>query len=297
MTQSMNLREYSMTAGANPNAAFGKVYYVDGTNGSNGYTGLTPALAKSTIASAIAASNVDIALAANVNNRNTIYINGGMFEETLATLPNQCDIVGVGARTGWQTLINGVMTITTAVLGCHFYNISFYQETAASAITIPVGSHGYGFYNCTFNFGGSGTHAITVNGGNTGEITDCMFCGDDPVPIGIYLTAYCNHTRIERNYINATTNGIKLAGMEYTDWGLLIKDNTIYRGQHSTHNPLTVGILFQGTESKAMVVHNYINATDAISFPGAYTNNRDQNMCIDNYVNQNSTATREDSFT
>lgn len=279
-----------------PGELFGTEYFVDGVSGNDGNDGLSWSTAVAKIEQAITLSNTYIAIAANANKRNKIYLGGGAFSETLDTLPNQCDVIGVGSRTAWKPLILGVTKVTTAVNSCHFYDLGFYQTTAAPTVTIPVGSHGYGFHNCDFTYAGSATHALQVNGGNNGQIMDCHFSGDDPFPIGIHLTGYCSNTRIERNFINCEDDGILLAAMEYTDWALLIKDNVICRCSHDQHDQLSDGIHFEGGESKAMVVHNFISAEDAIRTSGTFTDDRHQYMMIANYINEGTSATTEDKF-
>ncbi|GAH79819.1 unnamed protein product, partial [marine sediment metagenome] len=250
------------------------------------------------IANAISASNTYIAIAANANKRNTIYVGGGMYSETLTTLPNQCDIIGVGCRTSWPTLIEGITTIGSIVVGCHIYNMHFHQVgTALPTISIPTGSHGTWFTDCVISMGTSATIGLSFAGTcNTCKVIGCQFDGDAVFPIGINFTSCGNFNRIEDNYINATTTGINISdGSGDSDWGTLIKNNVICHCAVGNSTQLTTGISFlDASGTQAMVIGNYISATDAISWAsGTLTGDRERWMCLANRVGEGGSGSWE----
>lgn len=269
----------------------GETYYV--SKFGNNTTGLSWENAFTTIAGAIAASNTYIAVTANSYGRNRMYIDGGnLWAETLAILPNQCDMIGVGARTGWRPTIYGRTNITTAVLGCHIYNIMFYNPTnSVPVVTILAGSHGIEFHKCQIANGDGVSSTIGLQLGSMSDlvVNDCSFTGNPPSVIGIQLdgTSAVNG-RIINNMISATTTGIAIADLTTSDYGLLIKDNVITRCDPNSDQQLAVGISFLddlgGCRTHAMVVRNYISAADGIAFAAAVGNNRDHWMCIGNII-------------
>ena len=274
-------------------AIWGQTYYVDSTNGTTTNDGLSPGTALSTIAAAITLSNAYIASTGNTYKVNRIYVLGGTYSETLTVMPMQCEVIGVGTRSGWEPLINGVSTFATAGQWSRFINLHFYQATAAPVVTIPAGSHGYAFINCRISDGGSSTHGLDITDSYDGLIQGCKFDGNPPCPIGIsFAGTSCGGTKVLDNYISATTIGIEVENGMTADYGLVIKDNSIYRCDPNADAPLTEGIAFQDTSgrSHAMVIHNFIAATDAIAFDGAYGGDRDHWMCIANHVVQAATA-------
>lgn len=276
----------------------GQTYYVS-KYGSN-QDGLTWKRAFTTITAAIAASNTYIAVTEHQYARNRIYIDGGgLWSETLATLPNQCDVIGVGARTGWKPTLYGRQNITTAVLGCHIYNIMFYNPTTSvPAVTILAGSHGIEFHKCNFTNGDGNDSSVglQITDSNDFIIDDCCFPGNPPSVIGISLLGTsCINSRITNNFINATTTGIAIANGMTGDYGLLIKDNVIFRADPNSDSAMAVGIDFRDTSGRthACVINNRIAAADGIQFDGTVSSDRDHWMCIGNLVAEGATATAE----
>jgi len=251
----------------------GKTYYV--SKQGNGTTGESWENAFTTIASAITASNAYIALSENQYRRNRMYIDGGgLWQEVLATLPNQCDMVGVGARTGWKPTIYGRVNVTTAVLGCHIYNIMFYNPTTSvPVIIIPAGSHGFEFHHCQIVNGDglASTVGIQSTDSNDFVIDDCTFHGNPPCVTGISLAGTsCINGKITNNFISATTNGILVANGMTGDYGLLIRGNAIARQDPNTDTQMTYGIRYADTNSRihSFICENFISATTYISHVG-----------------------------
>lgn len=256
----------------------GETYYVSKVG--NNTDGLTWATAFTTIAGAIAASNTFVALTPNSYGRNRIYIDGGnLWAETLAIFPNQCDMIGVGARTGWRPTIYGRTNITTACPGFHAYNLMFYNPTnSVPVVTIPAGSHGFEFHKCVIANGDgvSSTVGIQSTDNNDFVIDDCTFSGNPPSVTGISLVGTgCIYGKIINNLISATTNGVLVANGMTGDYGLLIKGNAIARLDPNTDTQMTYGIRYADTQSRihCFICNNDISAATWISHASSTTSN------------------------
>ena len=275
----------------------GETYYVSKVG--NNTDGLTWETAFTTIAGAITANNTYIAVTANSYGRNRMYIDAGnLWAEDLAIFPNQCDMIGVGARTGWIPTIYGCTTIATAVTGCHIYNIMFHNTTVSSpVVTILSGSHGIEFHKCVF-FNGEGNSSTA--GLKLGSISDfvvehCKFTGSPPSAIGILCDGTMAIGLIENNIISAGTTGIQIADGTTADWGNIIRDNIIMESDPATSAQLTTGILISDTNSRCHTyfINNYISAVDAISFAGAGYGNMSTWLCIGNTIVEGAVSTME----
>ena len=266
----------------------GETYYVSKVG--NNTDGLTWEKAFTTIAAAIAANNTHIAVTANSYGRNRMYIDGGgLWQEVLVTLPNQCDMIGVGARTGWRPTIYGSTAVTTAVLGCHIYNIMFYNPTASvPVVTILAGSHGIEFHKCQFANGDGNSSTIGLKLGSLADlvVNECWFSGNPPSVIGIQLDGTMAIGEIKNNFISATTTGIAIQNNTTADYGLRIVENIIFRADPNTDSAMAVGIDFRDTQGRthACVINNRIAAVDCIQFDGTVSGNRDHWMCLGNIV-------------
>ena len=273
----------------------GRTYYV--SKSGNGVDGLSWETAFNTIAAAITASNAYIAVTANSYGRNRMYIDGGnLWSEDLATFPNQCDMIGVGARTGWVPTIYGATAITTAVTGCHVYNLMFHNSNASGKVcVIPDGSHGIEFHHCWFAGEASVTHGLVLGSLADMVVDDCRFCGNPPALIGILLEGSMATGEIKNNFISAVTTGIQIADGTTADYGLVIKDNIIGCANPNSSIQLATGILISDTNSRCHTyfVNNYISAVDAINFVGAGYGNMSAWLCIGNHVVQAATGVIE----
>jgi len=254
----------------------GRTYYV--SKSGNGVDGLSWETAFNTIAAAIAASNTYIAVTANSYSRNRMYIDGGnLWQEVLVTLPNQCDMIGVGARTGWRPTIYGTTTITTACPGFHAYNIMFYNPTTSvPVITMPAGSHGFEFHHCIIANGDGMASTVGIQSTNNNDfvIDDCTISGNPPCVTGISLVGTsCVYSKITNNLISATTNGILVANGMTADYGLLIKGNAIARLDPNTDTQMTYGVRYADTQSRChcFICNNDISAATWISHASSTT--------------------------
>lgn len=263
----------------------GKTYFV--SKYGNNTTGLSWETAFTTLAGAISASNTYIAVSTNQHGRNRIYIDGGgLWQETLTVFPNQCDMVGVGARTGWRPTIYGATAIATAVTGCHIYNIQFTNPNAdGKTVVVLAGSHGMEFHKCTFSGTGTPTHGLQLGSIADFVVSECRFVGNPPAAIAILCDGTMAIGEIKNNFISATTTGIQIANGTTADYGLEIKGNTIFRADPNSDAGMTTGILFSDTaaRSHAVCVGNYIAAANGITCTGTYSGNRDHWMLIGNW--------------
>lgn len=288
----------------------GETYFV--SKKGNNVDGLSWETAFTTIAAAISASNTYVALTENIGRRNRIYIDGGggtnnRWEETLTVFPNHCDMIGVGGIGGWglPVILYDSMDIATGVHGCRVFNLCFYNGDASVPILRFSGANtnGLEFHNCTFRNAGTGATiglelAISVS---SLKINNCKIIGNPCVITGIALNgtgAYFGE--ITNNYISATTTGISIADSISTkDYQLLIKDNVICRSDSNSNDQLPTGIAILNTvgSSRAMIIHNWISAVDAIAYTNddQYVGERDQWQCIDNHIVQAATGGIEDS--
>jgi len=263
----------------------GETYYV--SKSGNNTTGLSWETAFNTIAGAITVSNAYIAVTANQYGRNRMYIDGGaLWAETLTVLPNQCDMVGVGARTGWRPTIYGATAITTAVTGCHIYNILFKNNVADGiSCVIPDGSHGIEFHKCVFSGTGTPTHGLKLGSLADFVVNECRFVGNPPHAIAILCDGTMAIGEIKNNFISATTTGIQIANLTTADYGLEIKGNTIFRADPNSDAGMTTGILFSDAQARshAVCIGNYIAAANGITCTGTYSGNRDHWMLMGNW--------------
>jgi len=262
---------------ANPNAAFGKVYWVNENAGSDTYGGLSPAQAFATIGAAITASN----LTCGSYNMNTIYVNAQTYTEDLTTEPKNVNIIGIGAK----VRIQGNHTFSTsASQNYHFWNICFRASTGT--IFTTTGTHyAIGWHGCTFEGSPTALIALSIGGTQDLVIEDCRFLGNPVYVTAIQITGTCIRGRISRNYIGATTNGILLDTLASPGYGNLIDNNVI--GGTMT-NPNSSAQMAYGIKSEKAdghvgftITNNRIEAVDAIYF--AHTSGTNEtDSCIGN---------------
>ena len=275
----------------------GKTYYVEKQG--NNTNGSSWANAYTTLAAAIAASNAYVAVYTNVMNR--IYVGGGTYTEALATLPNHCEIIGVGMPSDGPR-ISGTTVLTTAPSVCHIYNMQFRTSTAAPILDLGDAAQGIWLVNCLFNANPGITATCGVDfgtGSYYGKVIGCEFQGPVSADKGIVFSGALNaFMRIEGNYISAVTSGIEFSADSagaYSDYQCYIKDNVICRSDPSSGDQLAVGIKICDSHSRSdlMTIHNYISAAIAISDAGT---KRVQNH-IANEVVEATVANQETKYT
>jgi len=281
------LIQMQMESGALPIS--GKTYFCS-TYGNN-TTGESWENAFTTITAAITAVNT-YNTASGGKGRSRIYINTNNWEEDLAVLPNNCDMVGVGSN----PRIQGVTHITTTVENCHMFNIHFRNaagDTATPLVKITPWCHGLWFINCIFDTRCVCTAALNLvyHGNQKIKIKGCQFYGNWQPTTGIQLDGGFMFGEIVNNYIRATGTGI-LVAHECTTWDYhsIIKENVI-TGVDSTESSLERGIALLSSvgNSKMMIIGNWIAADVAIYYAND-VNSHSNSRCIDNHVTEGGTG-------
>jgi len=190
----------------------GKVYFVDANAGDDGNDGSSWNKAYKTLATAITASNANIAAGSSGwASRNTILIKGDSVKEDLTVPPVKCDVIGVGSNDAFnKTEIKGehAWTGSGTLMSSGFYNIQFVNDGAAAIFTV-ASLTGLYFGDCDFIAEADSIHAIHITGttGHDLKVINCRMINDeadDPFDTAAILIA--------------TTT---------TFWNLVIKDSFI----------------------------------------------------------------------
>jgi hypothetical protein len=166
--------------------SIGTDYFVDVNAGADTNDGLSWEYPLKTLAAAIVLSNAAIAAGAfGWANRNRIFFKGDNDEdhkETLTTLPNKCDVIGVGSydHRPYPTMIGNHVIGAATYMGTRFINMGFKSLAAGGAIfTVPDTTVGLQFLGCVFD--GNTAVAATIGLSATGvdflRVENCSFIG------------------------------------------------------------------------------------------------------------------------
>ena len=159
----------------------GTVYFVDGNFGSNGNDGLSWDYPKKTLAATFTTCHADIARGSDRwARRNTIFIAGDRFVETLAAAPQKTDVIGVGSCDNFpRATIRGNHAPINAAVGTRWINVGFEPTSAAVIMTLTSASNGMEFHNCQFQAWGAATAttAIKTTAHAWLKIVGCSFDG------------------------------------------------------------------------------------------------------------------------
>lgn len=252
----------------------GLVYYVDPSHGdsSDNNDGTDPNQPKSTIQSAITASNATINWASTppYDGQNWIVIAPGTYAEAL-TPPYYCKMIGLGnCYGGGDVNVNIEPASGSAMagtgLGLHLYNIRFTTNTAAPVLDFGVFNSCI-IESCMVVDGNPGLATVLLDmtgaGGSVILNSSFTYTASAP-PIGIRSTGNFFDCRIIGNKIAAATTGIDMS-----TGGLfgnsVIAHNYIWNGVDGT---LATGI-DDSTTGGILIVDNWITAVDAISTANA----------------------------
>ena len=236
----------------------GDTYYVDVNAGVDTNDGLSWEAAFKTLAVAFAASNASIAAGASgLANRNKIFFKGDNNEahkETLITLPNKCDVIGVGSYDykPYPVLIGNHVIGAGTYMGTRFVNVGFESLAAGGAMfTVPTTTSGLEFIGCFFD-GSSATKAtygINAVAVERLKIVNCEFVGAISVAAINIGAGESNGLVIKGNHILGAVNGIVIASTMTTSIrGAIVAENFI--------SVTTLGI--NDAADKAMIVDNRI---------------------------------------
>ncbi len=217
------------------NVVAGNRYYVDVNFGLDTNNGSSWERPFKTLAAAIVASNASIALnSKGWAARNQIFYKGDNKEaaaETLITLANKCDIIGVGSYDHRPTpmLIGNHVIGAGAYMGCRFINMGFMSPAAGGVIfTVPTTTSGLAFYGCHFDGRSTtpATKAIVATAVEQFTIENCRFFGKYSTTTIDIGTGSSRALLIRNNLIESGAIGITVhASMTCADAVAMILDN------------------------------------------------------------------------
>ena len=200
--------------GAYEVTAYGKLWWVDTVNGSDGNDGTSPSTAFKTVGKAIT----------KLNAYDTILIKGTPNETTTPILADFISVLGVGPTTRatwWKSSTSTSPCLEIQGDGCRVFNIRFDPPTGSSGVRITRSATKNAQYTqvigCEFNGGEIG---IESNGGSAEVlIKDCLFhdITSSTTPTGAIIstsTAQADPLRwvIEHCYFSNNINHIVLPG-------------------------------------------------------------------------------------
>ena len=218
-----------------PPEVAGDTFYVDVNAGKTTNDGLSWETPLKSLMPAIVLSNASIAAGASGwAARNRIYYKGDNNEaskETLITLANKCDIIGVGSydHKPYPEMIGNHVIGAGAYMGCRFINMGFRSLAAGGAIfTVPTTTSGLAFIGC--NFDGRSTVAATYGLVATAveqlTVEGCRFVGKFSVAAISIGAGEGRMLMIRDNYIDSGAIGILVnASYVTTDCAAYIANN------------------------------------------------------------------------
>jgi len=194
----------------------GTTFFVDGNSGSDQNKGLSWDDALKTIARACALSTLDIARGADRwARRNTIFIAGDRFVESLTVGAEKTDIIGVGSCDNKpMAVIKGVHVFDTTVYqGMRFINVGFENSAAGIMVDIPNEQIGMEFIGCVFDGRAvaTATTGIRAAGVDYLKIKGCKFTGLFTTAAISLLAGEFRGIEIVDNYIESGAIGLSVA--------------------------------------------------------------------------------------
>jgi len=218
-----------------PNPTGAEDYFVDGNVSATG-KGDSWESPYSTLAEAIAASNVSIALTANRwwARRNRIFVVADSLAETLVAFPTKTDIIGMGAFNGnSKPGLTGHHVPAVESYSTRWINMHFTAVAAAAPMFTLAGASGVGgsqFYGCTFDATiGTVTEAILATASLGLEVIGCEFIGTFATDYIGFGAGEAGRALIQSNRMLAVAAiGIVADSGMTTTWPALIQDNDIH---------------------------------------------------------------------
>lgn len=216
--------------------SIGVDFMVDVNAGLDTNDGLSWETPFKTYAAAVVANNASIAAdSTGWANRNRIFYKGDNNEaaaETIITLPNKCDVIGVGSydHRPMPMMIGNHVVGAGAYMGTRFINMGFMSPAAGGVIfTVPTTTSGLAFLNCDFD--GRSTVAATkaIQGTAIEQFTikGCRFYGKFSTTTIDIGTGSSRLLLIEDNKIESGAIGITIhASMTCADAVAMILNNT-----------------------------------------------------------------------
>lgn len=206
-----------VSGGFVPPEVVGDTYYVDVNYGKTTNDGLSWETPLKSLMPAIVLSNASIAAGAKGwAARNRIYYKGDNKEavaETLITLANKCDIIGVGSydHKPYPEMIGNHVIGAGAYMGCRFINMGFRSPAAGGVImTVPTTTSGLAFIGCHFDGRSTiaATKAIVATAVEQLSIIDCVFRGKFSTNVIELGAGSTRALMIKGNYIESGAIGI-----------------------------------------------------------------------------------------
>ena len=236
--------------------AYGVTFYVDVNAGDDDNDGLSWGTAFATLAVAFAASDVVIAAGASGwASRNRILVkadNNEAHKETLITLPNKCDVVGVGSydHRSYPVLIGNHLIGAGAYMGTRFINMGFWSLAAGGILfKAPTTTSGLEFLDCFLDASTAtpGTIGIDLTAVELAKIARCKFIGAFSTTAINIGAGESNGLVIEDNVILGAAKGITVdAGMTQSVRGGIARRNYID----------TTGLCIDDNADKLMLADN-----------------------------------------
>jgi len=213
----------------------GDTFYVDVNAGADTNDGASWLAPLKTLAAAIVLSNASIAAGAfGWASRNRIFYKGDNNEdtkETLITLANKCDIIGVGSydHRAHPMMIGNHVIGSGAYMGCRFINMGFKSLATGGAIfTVPTTTSGLAFIGCTFDgrTATPATYGLVATAVEELSVIGCRFVGKFSAAAISIGAGESRILTIKGNYIDSGAVGILVnASMTTSDCGAFIVDN------------------------------------------------------------------------
>lgn len=217
-------------------------FYVDSNLAATAGNGYTWENAFKTLTEAFAANNTLLALnragggAPYWAGRNRAFYKGDANSETLTTLGEKMDVIGVGSGGGYRSKPQIVGTHAISAVSysaCRFYNMGFTPAANTDNImTISGGQHGLSFIDCEFDAtigAGAAGSALVLTGNFRMVIKGCTFIAGFTDSVIEVLAGNSQGMHILNNYIEGANEGITFAtGLVVTGTQkVLVKKNEI----------------------------------------------------------------------
>ena len=239
----------------------GEVYFVEANAGYDGNDGKSWNKAFKTLATAITASNANIAAGSSGwAARNTIFIKGDAVAEDLTVPPVKCDVIGCGSCDAeGKTRITGAhaWTCSGTVLSSGFYNLTFWNDAATAIFTVATLAGLY-FGDCDFVASADAIHAIHITGatGHDFKVNNCRFINDneaDPFDTAAILVATTTtfwNLEIKDSYVEG-------------DIGIKIDTTNMYNAWIDNCTVKAVGVAIDDNSDDVVITNNaLISAAD-----------------------------------
>ena len=211
----------------------GSTWFVDNNYGSDGNSGKSWKKPFKTLNKAAVVNNLEFGAGGSNRwaRRNTIYYAADTETADITTIPQKCDVIGVGSYGGNERPgITGNHVPSNTGYGCRFINVRFVAPADASPIwTLAVGQGGTKFYNCDFVATATTTIGIQATGHSHLKVVGCRFYGAFVTSYITFGAGSADEAEIVGNtMLGSAAAGIVIPSTATATYGSIIKDNVIY---------------------------------------------------------------------